>query len=155
LLIVVHHLVVDGVSWRVLLEDLETACGQLTRGERVRLPRKTTSFLRWAERLVDYGTREGAFDERAHWRAVVEAPADRLAVDHEGGAERNTVGTTRSVSVVLGEAETRALLQEVPAAYRTQIGDVLLTALVEAFAPWTGRDDLLVELEGHGREELF
>src|SRR5262249_5294042 len=60
LLIVVHHLVVDGVSWRVLLEDLETACGQLTRGERVRLPRKTTSFLRWAERLVDYGTREGA-----------------------------------------------------------------------------------------------
>jgi amino acid adenylation domain-containing protein/non-ribosomal peptide synthase protein (TIGR01720 family) len=155
LLIVVHHLVVDGVSWRLLLEDLQTACGQLSRAERVRLPRKTTSFQRWSERLREYAASGGADGELEYWRAVAAAPKAGLPVDHPGGDERNTVGTSRTVSVVLGEAETRALLQEVPAAYRTQIGDVLLTALVEAFAPWTGREDLLVELEGHGREELF
>jgi aryl carrier-like protein len=54
LLVVIHHLVVDGVSWRVLLEDLQTSCEQLGRGEGVRLPRKTTSFQRWAEKLGEY-----------------------------------------------------------------------------------------------------
>src|SRR5262249_24139211 len=96
----------------------------------------------------------GADGQLEHWRGVVAGSSARLPVDHAAGEERNTVGTSRTVSVVLDEAQTRALLQEVPAAYRTQIGDVLLTALVDAFAPWTGRDDLLVDLEGHGREDL-
>jgi amino acid adenylation domain-containing protein/non-ribosomal peptide synthase protein (TIGR01720 family) len=155
LLWVVHHLVVDGVSWRVLLEDLQTACEQLGRGRRVKLPRKTTSFKRWSERLRDHTKTEAAAEELTYWRRVVEPGSSPLPVDHPGGEDRNTVETTRTVSVVLGEEETRALLQEVPAAYRTQIGDVLLTAVVEAFSEWTGRDDLLIDLEGHGREDLF
>src|SRR5207247_7744318 len=93
--------------------------------------------------------------EREYWRAIVAAEPSRLPVDQAGGEERNTVGTVRTVSVVLGEDETRSLLQEVPAAYRTQIGDVLLTAVLEAFAEWTGREELLIDLEGHGREDLF
>ncbi|MEM8808820.1 MAG: condensation domain-containing protein, partial [Cyanobacteria bacterium P01_G01_bin.38] len=59
------------------------------------------------------------------------------------------------VSVALNEAETLTLLQEVPTAYRTQINDVLLTALAQAFARWTGERSLLIDLEGHGREDLF
>ena len=77
----------------------------------------------------------------------------RLPVDYAGGA--NTEASARTVSVSLSVGETRALLQEVPQAYRTQINDVLLTALVQAFTPWTGSCTLLVELEGHGREEIF
>jgi non-ribosomal peptide synthase protein (TIGR01720 family) len=154
LLIVIHHLAVDGVSWRVLLEDLQAACEQLSRGESPTKPPKTTSFKTWSERLVEYAESGGASGELAYWRAVAVDPA-RLPVDHPGGDERNTVATRRTVSVVLGEENTRALLKEVHAAYRTEIQDVLLTALVDALAGWTGRDELLIDLEGHGREDLF
>ena len=154
LLVVIHHLVVDGVSWRVLLEDLQSACEQLARGASVSLPPKTTSFRRWAERLTEHA-RSGKVDhELAYWRGTVDGDADPLPVDHEARPEQNTVGTTGHVTLTLGEEETRALVSEAPAAYRTQIGDLLLTALLQAFRAWTGRDALLVDVEGHGREDL-
>ena len=154
-LVVIHHLVVDGVSWRVLLEDLQSACEQLARAGRVSLPPKTTSFRRWTERLQEHVQRGGVDQEVAYWRGVVDAGPDPLPVDHEEGRGRNTVATARHVSVTLDQGETRALLQEAPAAYRTRIGDLLLTALLEAFRPWTGSDTLLVDVEGHGREDLL
>jgi amino acid adenylation domain-containing protein/non-ribosomal peptide synthase protein (TIGR01720 family) len=154
-LMVVHHLVVDGVSWRVLLEDLQAVCEQMSRGEPVRLPRKTTSFKRWSERLLAHAQAGGADGELSHWRTVVDGESPRLPVDHASAESRNTVATMQAVSVVLGEDETRVLLQEVPGAYHTQIGDVLLAALLEAFHGWTSRDELLIQLEGHGREELL
>jgi amino acid adenylation domain-containing protein/non-ribosomal peptide synthase protein (TIGR01720 family) len=146
-----HHLVVDGVSWRVLAEDLRAAHGQALAGEPIRLPARTTSFRDWAHRLADH-TRAGGFDaERAHWAALARedgsVPRDR--------AGENTVATERSVTVELGTDETAALLRDVSRAYRTQVNDVLLTALAAALGPWTGRDRVLVHLEGHGREELF
>jgi non-ribosomal peptide synthase protein (TIGR01720 family) len=67
----------------------------------------------------------------------------------------NTVATEDIVSVALGSEETRALLLEVPRIYRTEINDLLLTALAQSFAAWTGQPFLLVDLEGHGREDLF
>jgi non-ribosomal peptide synthase protein (TIGR01720 family) len=155
LLVVVHHLVVDGVSWRVLLEDLETCCAQLEAGERPRLPAKTTSFQRWSERLLEYAESGGAREELGHWRGVVQRNGAGVPVDHPRGEERNTVATARSVRTALDEEQTRRLLQEVPSAYRTQIGDVLLSAVVEALAAWTRREEILIELEGHGREDLF
>ncbi len=155
LLVVIHHLVVDGVSWRVLLEDLQTACEQRAREHRVKLPPKTTSFKRWAERLSDHGRGGEAEAELEYWRGVGLPGAGRLPLDFAAGEERNTGASTRAVSTVLGEEETRALLQEVPPAYRTRIDEVLLTALVEALCRWTGRDEVVIDLEGHGREELF
>ncbi|MES1244271.1 MAG: amino acid adenylation domain-containing protein [Acidobacteriota bacterium] len=142
LLLVIHHLAVDGVSWRVLLEDLETACRQLLAGEPIRLPAKTTSYKKWAERLNGL-TLES---ERPWWSRESGEPALALPVDFPGG--ENTGATMAGVSVSLDAEETRALLQEVPAAYRTRIDDVLLTALARVFAG----DALRVELEGHGRE---
>ena len=153
LLVVIHHLVVDGVSWRILLEDLGRAYGQLRRGEAVNLPPKTTSFARWAERLEEYARSEQARGELEYWIAL---PAERvkpLPLDRRGG--RNHEAAARTLTVALGTEETRALLREVPEAYHTQINDVLLTALLDAFSRWTGERALLVELEGHGREELF
>ncbi|MFB9683728.1 non-ribosomal peptide synthetase [Amycolatopsis plumensis] len=139
-----HHLVVDGVSWRILLEDLETL---LAGGE---LPAKTTSFRDWARTLAHH-TAEGFFDdELAHWAAIDADPA--LPVDAAG---ENTYGSARSVVVRLPAEATRAVLHDVPGAYRTQVNDVLLTALGRVLGDWTGRDRVLVDLEGHGREELF
>jgi amino acid adenylation domain-containing protein/non-ribosomal peptide synthase protein (TIGR01720 family) len=153
LLITIHHLAVDGVSWRVLLDDLDTACAQLARGERVRFPRKTTSFRRWAEKLREYAESEELAGERDYWRAVCGAQEHPPPLDGPRG--ENTAGSTGVVGTVLGAEETRALLQDVPGVYHTQITDVLLAALARSFARWTGRGGLLLELEGHGREELF
>nr|WP_316233655.1 non-ribosomal peptide synthetase [Bradyrhizobium sp. SZCCHNPS2010] len=153
LLLIVHHLVVDGVSWRILLEDLATVLSALQRGEPVRLAAKTTSFRAWAERLVAHAGSESLQRELAYWQGQPWAEASRLPRDHDGGTNR--ADTVRMVSVTLDAAQTRALLQDVPGVYHTQINDVLLTALVEACAEWTGQRRLLVALEGHGREELF
>jgi non-ribosomal peptide synthase protein (TIGR01720 family) len=153
LLIIIHHLIVDAVSWRILLEDLHTAYEQLARGAAVRLPAKTTSFKHWAERLVAYAHSDEARRELAYWQSVPWSRGGALPRDHRGGV--NSVASARSVEVSLGAEETQALLQEVPGVYHTQINDVLLTALVEAFASWTGRRRLLIDLEGHGREALF
>jgi amino acid adenylation domain-containing protein/non-ribosomal peptide synthase protein (TIGR01720 family) len=153
LLLVVHHLVVDGVSWRIVLEDLYMAYEQLRCGQAVRLPPKTTSFRQWAERLTAYARAGGLRDELDYWLAAARRRGSRLPVDFPGGV--NTVASARTVTVALSAEETRALLREVPAAYRTQINEVLLTALAQAWAQWSGAGMLLVDVEGHGREPLF
>src|SRR5215213_7721834 len=154
LLLVAHHLVVDGVSWRILVEDLGRALQQLQRGERVSLGVKTSSYRSWGERLEAYAESERLREEQGYWEELAQCGAAALPLAEAGG--ENTIGTGRRVGRCLEVEETRALLQEVPAAYRTQINEVLLTALVEAVGEWRGRRQLLVDLEGHGRnEELF
>ncbi|MFN6563901.1 MAG: amino acid adenylation domain-containing protein [Nostoc sp. ChiSLP01] len=153
LFIVIHHLAVDGISWRILLEDLSTAYKQLESGNNIQLGAKTNSFKDWAIKLQDYAGTPGLHQELDYWlhsRSSVALPLDYPAI-----ASANTVGSSRIVSVSLSVEQTRALLQDVPVAYNTQINDVLLTALVQIFAQWTGYDSLLIELEGHGREDLF
>ena len=153
LLLVCHHLVVDGVAWRVILEDLEAAYRARARGRAPALPPATAPVAEWAGRLAAHAASDAARAELAWWTAAVPSGLPPLPVDRTGGG--NTAGQARTVTVALGEEETRALLQEVPAAYRTRIDDALLAALARAFQGWTGQPRLLVELEGHGREELF
>ncbi len=147
LLIVIHHLAVDGVSWQILLEDLQSLHQQLP------LSSKTTSFQHWAERLSEHARSAVLRNELAYWLAIGDHLPTRLPLDKAGGT--NTVAEARTVSVSLNAEDTRAVLQEVPVAYSTHINEVLLTALVRAFAPWTGSQSLLIDLEGHGREEIF
>ncbi|TCO54193.1 non-ribosomal peptide synthase/polyketide synthase [Actinocrispum wychmicini] len=141
----VHHLVVDGVSWRILLEDLDRAYRQLTRGESNALGSKSTSFRDWARRLVDHARSGGFDDELDYWTT---RPDDHSTLP-EDSAGPNTVASTRSVTVQLGRDETTALLRDVPGVYRTQVNDVLLAALGRAL----GR--VPIDVEGHGREELL
>jgi amino acid adenylation domain-containing protein/non-ribosomal peptide synthase protein (TIGR01720 family) len=153
LLIAIHHLAVDGVSWRILLEDLHTGYQQLSSGAEMRLPPKTTSFKRWAERLEEYAQSDALRQEAAYWLAESSKRARRLPVDYPGGA--NTVDSSATVTVSLSPDETRALLHQAPEAYRTQINEVLLTALAQGLARWTGARSLLIDMEGHGREEII
>jgi len=136
-----------------LLEDLLMAYRQLGRGEVIQLLPKTTSFKKWSERLIQYAQSEALRQELDYWLAESRTRTCCLPVDHPGGA--NTVASADSVRVSLSAEETRALLQDVPKAYHTQVNDILLTALAQAFAAWAGASFLLVDLEGHGREELF
>jgi amino acid adenylation domain-containing protein/FkbH-like protein/non-ribosomal peptide synthase protein (TIGR01720 family)/FkbM family methyltransferase len=155
LLIVIHHLAVDGISWRILLEDLSQAYKQLDNGKNIQLRAKTTSFQDWAIRLQDYGANPELHLELDYWLHSSSLAVTSLPLDSPAFESENTVGSSRIVSVSLSKEQTRALLQDVPVAYNTQINDVLLTALVQSFVGWTGYDSLLIELEGHGREDLF
>ncbi|WP_442941022.1 amino acid adenylation domain-containing protein [Nostoc sp.] len=152
LLIVIHHLVVDGVSWRILLEDLQTAYQQLAQGKAIALTAKTTSFKDWSEKLTAYAQSQALKSEVAYWLNESRTLVSPIPVDYTQGA--NTVASASTVSVSLNEIETRALLQDVPKAYNTQINDVLLTALVLVLAKWTNSSSVLFNLEGHGREDI-
>ncbi|MET9696664.1 amino acid adenylation domain-containing protein, partial [Streptomyces sp. NPDC006529] len=154
LFLAVHHIVMDGVSWRVLLDDLATVYDQLAAGRAaVDLGAKSSSYQEWSRRLADHVRAGGLDHEYDHWRAVDPAGAPALPADHPDGS--NVTAHESTVEVRLGRQETEALLQRVPSAYRTQINDVLVSALGRTLADWTGSDRLVLGLEGHGREELF
>ncbi|MBG4740869.1 non-ribosomal peptide synthase/polyketide synthase [Pseudomonas aeruginosa] len=153
LLLVIHHLVVDGVSWRILFEDLQTAYRQLLAGQAVELPAKTSAFRDWAERLRAFAGDGGLDGELAYWQGQLQGASSDLPCLDPLGAQSNR--HARSVSCGLDAEATRQLLQEAPAAYRTQVNDLLLTALARVICRWTGQVDALIQLEGHGREELF
>ncbi|WP_328733067.1 non-ribosomal peptide synthase/polyketide synthase [Streptomyces caniferus] len=150
LLLVAHHLVVDAVSWRILLDDLETAYQQAAAGQTLSLDERTTAFRDWSRGLAAHVADGGLDHELPYWEEAV-APAP-LPVDHEADAPS---GGSRTVSVTLDEADTTALLRAAPTAYRTRINDVLLAALALALARWTGHERVCIDLEGHGREDVL
>ncbi len=155
LLIVVHHLAVDGLSWRILVEDLELACQQAQRGESVQLPFKTTSFKQWAERLQEHADSPALRREADYWLKRLRRPPAALPLDRPDGRAANTVAEAETAAISLDAEATRVLLQEAPAAYGVPIEALLLTALARALAQWTGERRFLIDLEGHGREDLF
>jgi amino acid adenylation domain-containing protein/non-ribosomal peptide synthase protein (TIGR01720 family) len=152
LLLIIHHLAVDAVSWRVLLEDFERA---YLGGEDVRLPPATTPFARWAGKLEAYAGSPEAARELSFWRAQTESAAGRLPLplDREDGAD--VEATSRAVTVSLDAATTRAFLKDAHRAYQTRPDELLLAALAEAVGGWTGDRALWVDVEGHGRELGF
>ncbi|HXA86026.1 MAG TPA: amino acid adenylation domain-containing protein, partial [Candidatus Dormibacteraeota bacterium] len=154
LLLVAHHLVIDGVSWRILLEDIESAYDQLGNGKPVQLGPKTTSFRDWAERLQEYSRSEAARHEVSYWTSLPYKEVGTIPQDYDT-ADENSAATLEQITVTLDEDATRELLQDIPGVYHTHINDVLLTALAQTCAEWTGNDSVLIELEGHGRENLF
>ncbi|GER90177.1 hypothetical protein KDW_43390 [Dictyobacter vulcani] len=153
LLIVIHHLVVDGVSWRILLADLQASYQQLFAGQVASLSAKTTSFQHWSYLLQEYAQSEEPRAEIAYWQSLADKPQAQMPVDDLAG--ENTVASARLVTLALSAEETQALLHVVPQAYRTQINDLLLAAVLLGYASWSGQNTLLINLEGHGREDLF
>jgi amino acid adenylation domain-containing protein/non-ribosomal peptide synthase protein (TIGR01720 family) len=154
LLVVIHHLAVDGVSWRILAEDLQQAYRQINVGEPVSLPPKTTSFQDWSRRLTGHAQSEPLRREASYWLRPFEDSPRPLPADFPEGRASNTEDSSRTVQVSLGEEETLALLQQVPGATQAQVNEVLLTALAQTLSAWTRREDLLIDVEGHGREDI-
>ena len=136
-----HHLVVDGLSWWALLTDLDAALEQLAQGQSIALPPASAPFKHWAERARQRADGE-ALRELAHWKAL---PAGARA-----GATVNESAVAHA-SIQLDAEATRQLLREAHSAYRTEINDLLLTALARALAHFNGDAASLIALEGHGR----
>ncbi|MEO0970633.1 MAG: condensation domain-containing protein, partial [Cyanobacteria bacterium J06639_18] len=155
LLITIHHLAVDGVSWRILLADLEIIYRQLSSQQPVQLSAKTTAFIDWAKALKDYAQSEILKQELDYWLNQPWSQITSLPLDHVHTQHENIVGSASSISATLDEEETRILLGEVNETYNTQVNDILLSALVLSLEQWTGNPIVVINLEGHGREELF
>ncbi|MBJ7961307.1 amino acid adenylation domain-containing protein [Bacillus cereus group sp. N28] len=148
----IHHLVVDGVSWRILLEDLQAVYNQMKQGQGVRLPAKSTSFKEWSERLQAYSDSGMSKEVQDYWNERVEKETMKIPMDYP--MQETTEESIDQVTRTLGVEETHALLQEVPVTHKTRINEVLLAALGQAIVDFTNQQTVSIHLEGHGREEM-
>ncbi|MCF6437464.1 non-ribosomal peptide synthetase [Pseudoalteromonas sp. MMG022] len=153
LLLTAHHMVIDGVSWRILFEDMASAFEQWQQNDAIVLGAKTSSFQQWGQFLYDYANSDDISAEKAFWEAQAATPVDDLPVD-QGAVEDNSLSNSDTVEFELSDSHTQALLNQCTAAYRTQINDLLLSALYLALHKWTGNHAFRVDLESHGRESL-
>ena len=151
LALVIHHLAVDGVSWRILLEDINIAWAQYNSGQEIALPAGGTSFARWSAVLEEYAHSAGVLEAAEMWRQVVRTPAALPAVQ----PDRDTFATAGRSSVSLDPEITRQVLGEVPAAFHAGVQDILLIAFGLAWAEFlgTGAAPISIDVEGHGRDE--
>lgn len=157
LLLIVHHLAVDGVSWRILLEDLQTCYGQLSQAQAVKLPAKTTSFQEWATWLEGYAQSGEIAEEASVWLHTMEAGADTtIPVDFPENAneEGNTQASSHTVWIELDARNTQELVGRVTACYQSNVQEILLAAFVLAFVEWAGQRQVLIDIESHGREQI-
>jgi amino acid adenylation domain-containing protein/non-ribosomal peptide synthase protein (TIGR01720 family) len=154
LLLLAHHLVVDGVSWRILMADLERAYLQAAAARPIWLEAKTSSLKQWSEALDSYAHSATLAREKAFWLAQLTCPVAALPVDRPT-ADVGCMVDNRIVSATLDAASTRALQQESHTAYRTRINDLLLAGVYLAMRRWTGGTAMRLRMEGHGREALF
>ncbi|WP_237714561.1 condensation domain-containing protein, partial [Paenibacillus polymyxa] len=155
LLIAIHHLVVDGVSWRILFEDFSTGYEQASKGEPVRLPYKTDSFQTWAQELSSYANRPEAASDEVYWKQLEQAKAEATPLPKDFAYEGSLNADSEVLTVAWTEAETEQLLKQAHRTYNTEVNDLLLTALGLAVHHWTGAGQVLVNLEGHGREAIL
>jgi non-ribosomal peptide synthase protein (TIGR01720 family) len=154
LLVVLHHLISDTVSLRILFEDLQRADQQLRAARPIELLKRTTSYAEWSALLHEHATTPALASELSHWQETLGgAGAARLPAANPEG--ENRVGTARTLYAYLTLQETAQLLKHAPAAYRTEITELLLTALAQTLCAWSGQAQLRVEIERHGREDLF
>ncbi|RWU21428.1 non-ribosomal peptide synthetase [Pseudomonas alkylphenolica] len=153
LFLAVHHLVVDGVSWRILFEDLQALYHQLQQGQALQLPARTSAYQRWAEHLQGLAGSAALAAELDFWQAQCSGASVTLPGARQTGPSLNR--HARTLYSRLDAQATRQLLQQAPQAYRTQVNDLLLTALAQVLCRWTGEASALIRLEGHGRQDLF
>lgn len=154
LLIVIHHLIVDGVSWRILAEDLLAGYARLTSGEPLIFPHKSDSFKRWSERLREYAAGEALQKEKGYWEAIAMTEAAPLPLSTHSEKMSGTSADFDEIQIGLTSGETARMLIRANQAYRSDTVDLLLTALAHSLRDWTGDRRHLITLEGHGREDI-
>ncbi|MFC0514087.1 non-ribosomal peptide synthase/polyketide synthase [Mucilaginibacter angelicae] len=150
--IVVHHLAVDGVSLRIILSDLNTLLDNIATGEELNLGTKGSSYRQWHQALTRYGESKRLLAQEKYWEQIINSyeplPADTTFT---GKAQMSDMANIR---VKLNAGYTTQLLREVPKVYHTEINDLLLAALANTLCGWAGKQEVVIGLEGHGREPI-
>jgi non-ribosomal peptide synthase protein (TIGR01720 family) len=149
--VIIHHLAIDAVSWRILLEDFNIAWTQHHNGQPVALPAGGTSFARWAALLAEHAHAREVVNQAQMWRQVAGTSAALPAVQ----PSVDTYASAGQLLVSLDTEITRMLLGEVPAAFHAGIQDILLIAFALAVAEFlgAGATPIGIDVEGHGRHE--
>jgi non-ribosomal peptide synthase protein (TIGR01720 family) len=147
--------VVDGVSWRILLEDLALGCQQAENKEPIRFQPKTDSFKHWARQLKEYAQTRELTDEFQYWKEIEQTKWQPLPRYINIEKEKKKIKNSTTLSMNLDKNQTRELLRNVNHVYNTEINDILLTGLGLALKDWAGLEKTVISLEGHGRQEIF
>lgn len=152
LLLAAHHLVIDAVSWRIILEDLYALFQQIGSGLPAALPEKTTSFKAWAESQPEMAQHPAVLEQLPFWLEQAALPTAQIPLDDPNGTNREM--DAEAVSLTLSIEETQRMLQEAANTYHCDIPTLLATALVQALKDWTGEPRWRIEMEGHGRDAV-
>ncbi|MBF0288100.1 MAG: amino acid adenylation domain-containing protein [SAR324 cluster bacterium] len=153
LLVVIHHLLVDGISWRILVEDIQHGYQQKMNGQSLQLPEKSHPYPDWAKALRAYASNEALLAEKSYWQQVMSCEQSGLTYDHAG--HDLCVADMRTHSFQLTPDATESLLGQTQHVFQSEINDLLLTALAKAFQHWRGNQRTLIYLETHGRGEIL
>jgi non-ribosomal peptide synthase protein (TIGR01720 family) len=147
LLLIAHHLIMDGVSWRIVLEDVETLYQQIAAGKNVQLPAKTSSYRQWAQHLQQRALLQKVEADREKWQQIKSTtlPQDKLGMNIE-----SSVAQTQ---LILSASDTEKLLTETTGRTHATVEEILLTALLQALQKWSGSSTHTIHMEGHGRDE--
>jgi len=154
LLIVIHHLVIDGISWRILLEDFTEAYRSALKNNEIKFPGKTDSFKYWAEKLKEYAESKELLSQLEYWKRFENSTISSPPVDKAISDEQRKIKNQKVIQIQLEKNKTEKLIKNVPQAYGTGINDILLAALGITIKEWCGLDEISITLEGHGREEI-
>src|SRR5690606_26999814 len=154
ILLIIHHLLVDGVSWRILLEDLSNLYGQIYQGLKVSLPLKTDSFQRWSLLLSEYSKGKAQESERSYWSSLEDVsialfPKDIIT------SRGSVLNIDSGVSFTLDSFLTGILQSDVHQVYNTEINDILISSLGLAIREVLGVEKSVLKMEGHGREDII
>ncbi len=152
LVVVSHHLVVDLISWQILLEDLALAYEQLRSGAKPNLPSKTTSYKQWAERVTELAHSPAMQDDVNYWASAALPRVKQLPRDYVG--KDNSFSSTRVFRAVFNVSDTKRLTQVASEILRVRLHEILLAALIHVLRKWTRHDATAVHVEGHGRDDF-
>ncbi|WBW99495.1 non-ribosomal peptide synthetase [Oceanirhabdus sp. W0125-5] len=149
LLIVIHHLVVDGVSWRIILEDFRQAYEMVLNGEKIIFNEKTESFQEWSNKINNYSKDTKVLNEEDYWKSIYEEQVEEIRVDYM--VKNGKVRDSDKVTTHISKEKTDKLLKQANSAFNTEINDLLLTSLGIALNQWSGYKSVMVNMESHGR----
>lgn len=152
LFITAHHLIVDGVSWRILLEDFDTLYKQFSKNEELDLPLKTDSYKFWAENLKQFSKSRQLLKQATYWEKIETESYDKIPYDFDGEPCRSDL--LGHVSLSIDPNLTGKLLGNVNAVYNTQVNDILICGLGLALSNIFSKKRILISVEGHGRENI-
>ncbi|TKI15898.1 amino acid adenylation domain-containing protein, partial [Lysinibacillus sphaericus] len=153
LLIVIHHLIVDGVSWRIILEDLFSAYDSLSNHLEISFPDKTSSFQEWTKRLKDYANNNFS-DEISYWTEI-SSNSKSLENFPFGTNKQNSIRKhNQRYSIQVSEKNTELLLKKVNKFFKTTLNEILLAILSKSIYEVWKQERILINIEGHGREEI-
>ncbi|MBE6052207.1 MAG: amino acid adenylation domain-containing protein [Clostridium sp.] len=150
---VIHHLVIDGISWRVLLEDFNEGYIAIQEGKEIKLQDKTDSYKEWVDNVYKYSESKKLKRELSYWKEIEDEKIDLIKKDMK--ADSNKILDSKLCSIKLSKEYTEKFIKDVNGIYNTKSNDILLTALLIALNKWTCLDKIRINLEGHGREMIY